>query len=252
MSRERVGKLLPPVLVFVALVAIWELVIGVLGVPTFVVPAPHAIVARFVGSYRDMLSACLVTMSEAVAGFVIGGLLGILIAILFFYFPRAENALIPLVTAANSVPPVAFAPLAVIWFGVGPASKIALAGLASFVAIMINTLQGLRCYDPLKVTLLRSFGATEAQIFPMLRWPSALPHVFVGLRNASITVVIVSIVAEMLSAAQGVGMIINITTQLSDFLRMWTAVMSISAFGVLFYLIVYALERQLAWWLEET
>jgi NitT/TauT family transport system permease protein len=190
-------------------------------------------------------------MYEALLGFVVGSLLGIAIALLFFYVPPVENLLVPVITAANSVPVVAFAPLAVIWFGVGPASKIALAVIASFFMVMVNTLQGLRCCDPLKVTLMKSFGATERQIFTKLRWPSALPHTFVGLRNASITVVIVAIVAEILGAAKGVGYILNITTQLSDFLRMWAAVIGISVLGVLFYTLIHYLERRLAWWFEE-
>jgi NitT/TauT family transport system permease protein len=248
MSQTRIAKYLPPVAVLVGVIALWEAVILLLRIPHFVIPAPHAIVEEFINHFGYLAGACLYTMYEAVVGFVVGAAIGVLIAVAFFYFPRVEKTLVPIVTATNSVPIVAFAPLTIIWLGVGATSKIALAVIASFFTVVVNTLLGFRCSDPLGVSLMRSFGASEVQIFFKFRWPSALPHIFVGLRNASIATVIVCVVAEILGSAKGVGYIVNVTTQTSDFLLMWAAVIGISAFGVLFYLLVYDGERRFVWW----
>jgi NitT/TauT family transport system permease protein len=248
LKSERLSGILLPTLVFILVIALWEGVILALRIPNYIVPAPHAIVLQIIHSYSEISDALIFTMTEVIVGFVIGSLLGIILAISFFYSSLVERMSMPLISAANSVPKIAFAALAVLWFGTGMSSKIFLAVISSFFPVMVNTLQGLHTCDPMGVYLMRTFGAKEREIFLKYRWPFALHHIFVGLRNASTTTVIVIVISEMMGSAQGVGLIINITQQTADFLLMWAATISISVCGVLFYLLILYIERRIVWW----
>jgi NitT/TauT family transport system permease protein len=247
-KSDRLSRILLPTFVFVLAISIWEGVILVLQIPNYVVPAPHAIIKQIILSYSEISDALIFTMTEVIIGFVIGSLLGIILAISFFYSTLMEQLIMPLISAANSVPKIAFAAIAVLWFGTGMNSKIFLAVISSFFPVMVNTLQGLHTCDPMGVYLMKTFGAKEKEIFLKYRWPFALHHIFVGLRNASTTTVIVIVISEMMGSAQGVGLIINITQQTADFLLMWAATISISVCGVLFYLLILYIERRIVWW----
>jgi NitT/TauT family transport system permease protein len=248
MLRKRSFDSLLPFIVFIGVILMCEMVILLTRIPHYVVPAPHAIIQGFIDNFSQVSRAILFTMSEVIIGFFIGSALGLLIALCFFYFSIAEKMFIPIISAVNSVPMIAFAPIAVLWFGTGQASKIFLAVISSFFTVMVNTLQGLRTSDPLGVDLMKSFGASEKEIFFKYRWPYALHHVFIGLRNASTIAVIVAVISEMLGSPEGVGLIINVTQQTADFLLMWVATIGISIVGVIFYLIILAIERRTVWW----
>lgn len=248
LSSDRLLNLLLPFIVAICVIALWEAVIILFKIPFYVVPAPHAIVLKFISNYSNLTSAIGYTMSEVIMGFVIGSVLGILMALAFFYSRTVERIFVPIISAVNSVPMIAFAALAVLWFGSGTTSKVFLAIISSFFTVQVNTLQGLRTSDPLGVDLMKAFGAKEIEIFLKYRWPFALHHVFVGLRNASTTTVIVVVITEMLGSAKGVGSIINITQQTSNYLLMWAATISFSICGVIFYLLIYYIERRIVWW----
>jgi len=146
------------------------------------------------------------------------------------------------------VPAVAFAPVIILWFGIGMTSKIVLVAFITCFIALQNLLQGLRQVDPLAVNVFRSFGAGEWKIFWSLRLPAALPYLFTALRIGSIRSVIIAIVAEMLGAYRGVGWVIFETTASMDYLRLWAAVIGASAAGVLFFVLVSSIERRLVWW----
>jgi NitT/TauT family transport system permease protein len=183
-----------------------------------------------------------------VGGYVIGNTLGFALAVLFFYRPALDRlAMLPIV-ASNSVPAVAFAPVVILWFGVGMASKIVLVAFITCFIALQNQLQGFRQCDLQAVNVLRSFGAGEWRIFWMLRLPASLPYLFTALRVGSIRSVIIAIVAEMLGAYRGVGWVIFETTASMDYLRLWAAVTAASVAGVAFFVLVSVIEQQVVWW----
>lgn len=243
-----VSKLLLPGGIFTGALAAWELAVRAWRVPGYVLPAPSAIAEKLWQDAGTLTPAIVTTLTEALAGYLIGNAIGILLAILFFYRPRWDRfAMLPLV-ASNSVPAVAFAPVIILWFGIGMASKIALVAFITCFIALQNLLQGLRQVDALAVNVFRSFGAGEWWIFWRLRLPAALPYLFTALRIGSIRSVIIAIVAEMLGAYRGVGWVIFETTASMDYLRLWAAVVGASAAGVLFFVLISSLERRLVWW----
>lgn len=228
--------------------ALWEGAILVFKLPPFVLPRLGAILERMLREHAVLLGGLLMTCGEALGGFAIGGVLGIALAMLLAAMPRLERAVMPLLVGINSVPVVAYAPLALIWFGMGPASKTAMASLAVGFAVLLNALQGLKATDPAAIGLLRSFGAGPLAVLVKLRLPMAMPAVVNGLRVGIVRAMIVAIVSEMLGAYRGLGWIIYESTQQIDFLRVWAAVAAASLASLALYGALVVIDRRLVWW----
>jgi NitT/TauT family transport system permease protein len=247
-ASGRFGAVAWPTAIFVGAVGAWEAALWAWHVPTYLMPAPHVIVARVWQEWSVLRAAVGTTLGEALVGYLLGNALGFALAVAFFYRPMWERlAMLPIV-ASNSVPAVAFAPVVIIWFGVGMASKIVLVAFITCFVMLQNQLQGFRQCDAQAVNVLRSFGATEWRVFWSLRLPASLPYLFTALRVGSVRSVIIAIVAEMLGAYQGVGWVIFETTASMDYVRLWAAVLCASGAGVTFFILVSLVERQLVWW----
>ena len=106
------------------MLAVWEVAVRAAAVPTYVLPAPSAIAVKLWTDSAGLAAALATTLGEAVAGFVIGNAIGFVLAVAFFYRPVLDRLVMPLIVALNSVPAVAFAPVVILWFGVGMTSKI--------------------------------------------------------------------------------------------------------------------------------
>jgi NitT/TauT family transport system permease protein len=243
-----VQRLWPPVVGFVMAVTAWEVSVAWFRVPPYVLPPLHAILARLVRDRGALGSAALVTGLEAVGGYLAGALLGLALAVAFVLWAPLERVLLPAFVAVNSVPTVAYAPAAVIWFGIGPTSKVVLVAMVVSFTILLNTLAGLRSCDPAAVALLRSFGAGRVRVLWLLLLPHGMPGFFTGLRVATVRSMIIAIVTEMLGAYRGLGWAIYESTTQMDFLTLWAAVAVASLVSIAFYLLVAALDRRLVWW----
>src|SRR4051812_49509936 len=109
----------------------------------------------------------------------------------------------------QSMPKVALAPLIIVWFGLGLGSKVVSAALIAFFPLLVNTVVGLRSADEDRVDLMRSLGASQMQIFRMLRLPSALPFIMAGLGGAIVFSPVGATVAGFVRARAGLGMPIH-------------------------------------------
>lgn len=242
--RSAVLALSGPLLVLAA----WEFIVRAFGVPVYVLPAPSAILLRTITDMRSLLDGLSMTMLEATAGYAIGTVIAMLLAMAFVLWPVLERVFLPILVALNSVPVVAFAPVALLWFGMGPASKIAMVTMAVGFAVFVNAHQGLRSADESAANLLRSFGAGPLRQMALLRLPSALPSIMNGLRVAVVRSMIIAIVAEMLGAFKGLGWTIFEATQQVDFLRVWAAIAVASAASMAWYGVVNWIDRRVVFW----
>lgn len=228
--------------------ALWEIVVHAFGVPSYVLPAPSAIALKVFSDAALMADGLALTLMEAMVGYAIGALGALVLAMAFVLAPRLERVGLPALVALNSVPVVAFAPVALLWFGSGPGSKIALVTMAVGFAVFVNAHQGLRAVDESAANLLRSFGAGPLKQMAMLRLPAALPAIMNGLRVAVVRSMIIAIVAEMLAAFKGLGATIFESTQQIDFLRAWAAIAVASLASMIWYGIVNWIDRRFVFW----
>jgi len=240
--------MLPVALAAVAFVVGWRLLVLVGGYPTYLLPAPETVFARFVRAWSEgtMAPHFAATMSEIAAGFVVGALLAVLIGYLLARSPLAEKLLSPYLVAAQATPILALAPLLVLWFGTGLASKVLICALIVFFPVAVATMVGIRSVDGRLLELGRSLRASRRQVFRHLELPAALPSIFGGMRVGVTLAVIGAVVAEWAGADRGLGVLINLARgSLFDTPLMFAALLTIAGIGVVLYVGVLLVERRL-------
>jgi NitT/TauT family transport system permease protein len=247
-----VREYLPALGVFVLGIALWEAAVFAFAIEFYLLPAPHVIVASLVERYPVLLEASLYTFGEALAGYGLGCGLGVAAAMLASRSPALAGLLLPYAIASASVPIVALAPLAIVWFGIGPGSKIAIAALMTFFPTFIGTLRGLLAVDPHSLELMRSCAATEWQVFWKLRLPHSVPFMFTAFRACTTLAMIGAVVSEFFGGPmKSLGVYIKSTASLFQTRQAWSAILVACALGLAFYGVVALVERLAVPWRAE-
>lgn len=232
----------------VGIFVLWEALTRAFSVPAFILPTVSSIVGA-IGEQRGVLvPAAATTFFEALAGFAAGSVCGLVLAIALTLLPAVKKPVLPLVTALNSVPVVAYAPLILLWFGIGPTSKIIMVAIAVGFTVFLHALAGLARVDPRVVDLMRSFGSGPAAILWRIRVPAAIPLTAAGMRVSTTRAVIVAIVTEMLGAQRGLGWTIYQAVLQVDFVQVWSAIFVASAGSLVFFGIVNFVEKRYVFW----
>jgi NitT/TauT family transport system permease protein len=197
-------------LLFVLIVGTWQGVTWWFKVPVYLVPPPSLIFRAFVEGISSgvFLSNALVTFTEALGGFLIAAVLGLVIGAAIAQSQLIERTLYPYLITIQTTPKVAIAPLFVIWFGFGITSKIVVAATVAFFPILVNVIAGLRSIDNEKIELMRSLNASKWQVFRMAQLPNSLPVVFAGLQVAIVFSILGAIVGEFVGSKVGLGNLI--------------------------------------------
>ncbi len=197
-----------------------------------------------------MLNNAAATLGEALTGFVLGGVLGCLLAVVFTASPLLERGLLPYVVGSQLVPILAIAPMVVIGMGHLGApdwlSKAIIAAYLTFFPVTIGMLRGLRSAPPDSLPLMHSYAASSSQIFWKLRLPASLPYLFTALKIAATASIIGSIIGELpVGAARGIGVVVVNAAQYynSRPQNLWAAVLVASLLGLCFYGAVVLAER---------
>jgi NitT/TauT family transport system permease protein len=221
-----------------------------LHVHQFLLPKPSTIVQELWRQGHTLWPAGWYTFKEALGGFAIGSGLGMLAATVVSRFRTAGKALMPIFIAANAVPIIAFAPIFGAWFNpISPQSKMAVAGVLCFLPVMVNTLRGLQSAKPRQIELMRSYAASELEIWRRVRVPTALPFVFTALKVASVLAMIGAIVGEYFGGAMNaLGVVINTDAQVFQFSVAWAGILVASLLGIALYGAVVAAERVVLRW----
>lgn len=193
-----------------------------------------------------LLRSALFTLQEAIAGFIIGGILGFVLGVIFAHSLFLERGLLPYVVASQTVPLLAIAPMVVIWLGGNWLSVAIIAAYLTFFPVTINTLRGLRSPQPTTLELMRSYAATSWQTLWKLRVPAALPYIFVALKVSATASVMGAIIGELPSGiADGLGRaILNFNQYYATGPeKLWASILIASLAGMVFFLIIAVLEK---------
>ena len=232
-----------PVVFVLFFLATWEMVVRLLSIPRYLIPAPSVIAATIVDRFSSLLGDTLITLLEAVLGFAAGTSVAFLLGVLFVRSRLIERSLSPLFVALQAVPLIAISPLLIIWFGNGLESKVVMAAIACFFPMAINTAAGLKSVNYESLALMKVLSASEMQIFWKLRLPSALPYIFTGLKISATLSVIGAIVAELAGATRGTGFQILMSSYQTDTPMLFSAVIFSALTGVFFFNAVSLLEK---------
>jgi NitT/TauT family transport system permease protein len=242
----------------IVLVVVWEWYVGFANVRSIIIPRPTEIVhALYVGltappsSRASYLPHLAQTLEEVVAGYAVGSLIGLVLAIASVRFRLFEVLARPLVVAFQSVPKIAIAPLMLVWFGFGFNSKFALVIVATFFPIFVNGITGFRSVDLGLVRMMRSFRASSWQIFWKVQFPSAMPFLFAGLEIGIVHAITSAIAAEFLGGQLGLGVRIIESEQTLDVPSIFAVLVLLGVMGGVLHGLVSLLRRRVVTWTGE-
>jgi ABC-type nitrate/sulfonate/bicarbonate transport system permease component len=198
-----------------------------------------------------MWSNALATVSAVGASFPVAVLLGIVIGLALASSRMLSLTAGPVLSALNSVPIIALAPLFVAWLGLGFASKFVLVLLVSVFPVVVTTEAGLRAADRQLIEAAHSFNATAMQVFSTVTFPYALPFIVSGIRVAWARALVGIVVAEFFGSFAGFGFAIMSAGQTFDTARLLGYVIVLGAMGLIGSIAFEAIERGLAPWRQE-
>lgn len=247
---QRIGYYLPTILIFVAVLVLWEFGVRALGIKQFILPAPSAILNAFSENLSQMISLGIYTGTEAVGGFILGCGLGILVSLATARWTTARETLLPVAIAANSIPIIAFAPIMNNWFGItNQFSKMAIVAVITFFPMMINMTRGLTLVEPSALELMRSLASTEFQVLRKVRIPNSLPYMFNAFKICTTLALIGAVVGEFFGGTRdSLGVFITQEAALFRFENAWAAIIIACLLGIAFYLLIVFVERLVIPW----
>lgn len=232
---------------------LWE-VIGrfILTNPLFFAPFSD-VVASVVDLTREgvLINDFLVTTEEVLYGLILAVFFGVLFGFAIGLSRTARIALQPWLNALYSTPLAALAPLFILWFGIGQASKVATVFVSAIFPIIINSAAGIATTDQNFVDVARSFGLSKRQVFRKVLLPSALAFIATGIRLAVGRGLVGAVVAELFGAQAGLGFRIFVSGQAFQTADLLAGVLVLALTGVTAIGLVERVERRLAPWRVE-
>lgn len=192
---------------------------------------------------NSLLPQLSVTLQEALLGYGISAVTGIVIGVLFVTFPKLEALFSPFFSAVMAIPKTAIMPLLIVWFGIGFKSKVVMVFLFCMFTVLFNTVSGAKQTRAEHLKVARVFKATRTQIVFKVMIPSALPSIFTGLRVTAATAITGVIFAEMTASKGGAGYLLNEAQAVLNTPELYLVVIIVTILSVLFVGVVNLVER---------
>lgn len=213
-------------------------------------PGPDAVVRTGIALIRtgELQADILASLSRVVQGFLLAAVGGIVFGTLVARSHVLENLLEPMIELLRPIPPLAFLPMMVLWFGIGEGSKIAFIAYAAFFPVFTTTVEGMKFVDPLLLRAAASLGASRRDLFRYVVLPAALPAIITGLRLAFALSFFVIVAAEFIAADSGLGYLINDARTFFLVSQMLLGAVVIGAIGFGFNVLLRWVEARLLRW----
>ncbi|MEF9970154.1 MAG: ABC transporter permease [Ruthenibacterium sp.] len=235
------------------LLAVWEIVARFTKASMFLPPASEVILA-FCKSFvvpigkRTMLAHIGISLYRVGVAFVIATITGIALGVGMGYSRVFEAIVKPIFEFIRPIPPLAWIPMSILWFGLGDQSKFFIIFLGCFCFITVNTYDGARNVDPVLMGAARMLGANERQVFFEVVLPSSIPYIFAGLQIAVTAGWSAVVGAEMVRSDEGVGWLIVMGMSNGNIIQIMVGMVAIGVIGYILATSMAALERRLCAW----
>ena len=203
-GKERWLRILLPIVVLAAGLALWHLVVRLYDLPPYVLPGPLLVFSTLVSDWPVLSASLMVTLTTTLEGFLLAAFGGVGLAIIFNQSRLIEYSLYPYAVILQVTPVVAIAPLLLIYLP-QQAAVLACAWIVAFFPVLANTTLGLNSVDRNLADLFRLYGARRMQVLTELKLPGALPHILAGLKIAGGLSLIGAVVAEIAAGSAGAG-----------------------------------------------
>jgi NitT/TauT family transport system permease protein len=240
---DRVLDVVYPAAAVALFLLAWELWVRIGNEPPYImVPFSDVFRACF-EHWGTLLHHTLATTKESLYGFALGSAIGVALAFAIASVRIVSKSFLPLIVLYHVIPTIALAPLLSIWFGFGTWTHVLIVANFTFFPVMLNMIIGLRSTQPTQVQLFRSAGAGVVQTFLRLRLPNALPQLFVGLKIGSTLAIIGAVVAEFVSASEGLGYYVLLANGSLNTEAMMVGVIYLTVTGIAIFGAVELAER---------
>jgi putative hydroxymethylpyrimidine transport system permease protein len=241
-----------PLVVLAGLLLLWQAAVWLTGVPPYLLPAPLAVGRTLLASAPLLLDQATITLLEILLGLAGGVLIGSASALAMALLPPLQPWLLPLLVLGQTIPVFALAPLLVLWFGYGLASKVVMAILIIYFPVAAALFDGLRRTEPGWLDLARTMGATRRRILLRLRLPAALPAFGSGLRIATAVAPIGAVVGEWVGSSGGLGYLMLHANARLQIDVMFAALLVLMAMALALYVLVDRTLVRLMPWAPQT
>lgn len=249
-------QLLRPLLTLGGILIVWEAAVRIFDLPHYMLPAPSRVALAFGRHWESLLANASVTLGEIILGLLLGALLGAAAAIALILSAGARRWFLPLLVASQAIPVFALAPLLVLWFGYGVASKVAMAVLIILFPVAATLYDGLRRTDPGWLDLAHVMTANEPRhrlrLLVQVRLPASLPALASGLRVAAATAPIGAVIGEWVGASSGLGFLMLQANARVQTDLMFAALFVLSLCAVALYFGIDWLGRWMLPWQAES
>ena len=248
--RSVVSSLFSSLIAVLIFLLLWQLVVTMSGVASFIFPTPLEIYRSFVsGLQRGIYPRHLEATIEALCiGYFTGSVVGLVLGLLIAEVKIFEKLLYPAIVAIQSMPKVAIAPLFVMWFGYGISSKIVIVVLLCSFPILVNTVAGLRSTERDRIDLIRAMTGTRSDILWHVKLPSAAGHIFAGLQLGVVMALIGVIVAEFVGSDKGLGILLQRSQLNLDTPGMFVVLIFLSLVGIISTAVVKLVQQKVVFW----
>lgn len=248
MKKRSLWKKGAPFFLLLSLLILWELIVRIFQVETWLLPAPSAIFKEGAADFSRIMEQLASTVELSLLGLMIGSAIGLLLAASLHLFPAVKDAVYPLLILSQNVPIIVLAPLLVIWFGFGLLPKLIVITLVCFFPVAVAALDGLRQTPYELKHYFEMMGASKRQLFWKLELPHSLPFVFSGLKIAATYSVMGAVISEWLGAKQGIGVYMTMASKSFRTDRVFVAIFIVMALSLLFFLCISLLEKYTVSW----
>lgn len=246
--RALLDRLAPP-LAFLALIGLWEAVCRVFALPSFLLPAPSAILAALVatpaGSWAGHVFA---TLRVALMGYALSVVVSVPLAVGIATSRFLRRTLYPILVVVQSTPIVAVAPIIVVTLGASDLPRVVITFLITFFPILVSTVTGLQSTPEELIELSRSLRAGRTREILHVRLPFALPHLFSALKISTTLAIVGAVVAEFVAAEKGLGFFIAFSTSNFRIPTAFAGLVVLVAISLLLFRLVGWAQARLAPW----
>ncbi len=245
-KKEKRNIRITQITIGLSFIIIWELLSRFNIINSFIFSSPSKVLITIIDLCKNnnLFNNIYVTILELFVSFILGSIIGFIIALIFYRFNYIKKVFDPYLTLLNSLPKVALGPLLIIWIGANNKSIIVMALLINLIVSIVGFYNGFINTDEYKLKLIKSFGANEKQIIINLVIPECMENIFSTLKlNISMSLIGV-IMGEFLSSKAGIGYLILYGTQVFNLNLVMAGITLLLILSYLLYLIINTLEKR--------
>lgn len=232
----------------IGLLLMWQVVVWLFEFPRYILPSPLLAIQTGIEQASLLFGHSLTTLAEILLGLFLGVSLGLMFALQMLLFKPVRRWLLPVLVASQAIPVFALAPLLMIWFGYGIASKVVIAALIIFFPVTTTCFDGLRNTPNGYLQLAKTYQISPFALLWRVRLPAALPTLASGIRIAVVIAPIGAVVGEWVGSSSGLGYLMMQFNARMQIASMFAALFVLALFSVgLYYLTDALLKRAIPW-----